>query len=85
MIEPLDLTHHRALTRLPESLHPPYVRSVTTACAQEHCAVIDSDGVSASLDCLEEELLGLGLAARALVSLSGPGPDLATLDTRKFS
>ena len=62
-----------------------YIGSVTASSAEEHSAVIHRDRVSASLDCLEEKLLGLGLAPWPLVSLARPAPHLPTLHAGQLS
>ena len=85
MVEPLDFAHHAGLaglTRLPEHLNLANVRPVAPSCGEEDGAVVDVEdlpSLPAPLDGLEEELLGLPLAARPLVSLPRPLPEVPPL------
>ena len=78
MIEPLDLAHHAARAGLPQHLNLANVWTVRATRGQEDSTVIDVQGVLAPLDALEEEFLALALAARSLVSLASPGPQLSS-------
>ena len=85
MVEPLDFAHHAGLAPspgLPEHLDLPDVGPVTAPGGEEHGAVVDVEHLlplPPALDGLEEELLGLPLPARPLVTLPGPVPEVPPL------
>ena len=77
VVEPLDLAHHAARPGLPQHLDLADVGPVAAPRREENGAVVDVERVLAALDRLEEELLGLALAAGPLVALARPAPQLA--------